>query len=97
MFRGITTPQATEELKSIQKYTLKHFTFCYNNACLIYEEAKYGVSYWLQEPHPSQFKGTNKEKDDLYDDNSKGDTFSDIKSIKVRFFTVQAGINADLA
>ena len=66
MFRGITTPQATEELKSIQKYTLKHFTFCYNNAYPIHKEAKYSASYWPQELQPNQFKGTNKERDNLY-------------------------------
>jgi len=24
---------------------IKHFIFCYNNACQIYKNAKYGVSY----------------------------------------------------
>ena len=75
---------------------LKHFTFYYNNICLIHKEAKYNTSYWLQEPHPNQFKGTDK-RDNLYDNDLEGDTFSNIESAGVRFFAVQTGINADLA
>jgi len=26
---------------------IKYFIFCYNNACQIYKDAKYSVSYWL--------------------------------------------------
>ena len=74
----------------------KYFTFCYNNRCLIYNEAKYGANYWLQKPQFNQFKGT-KERDNLYNKDLKGDTFSNIKSTKVRFFAIQAEINTDLA
>ena len=35
-----------EKLKGIKEYTIKRFTFCYNNYYLIYQEAKYGTSYW---------------------------------------------------
>ena len=47
--------------------------------------------------HPSQFKGTNNERDNLYNNNLKGDTFSNIESIRVKFFAVYIGINTDLA
>ena len=37
---------------------IKSFVFCYNDYYLIYQEAKYGVSYWLQELKLDAFKGT---------------------------------------
>jgi len=37
---------------------IKHFTFCYNNACQVYKDAKYGVSYWPQELELRGLKGT---------------------------------------
>ena len=96
MFKDTTTPQAIQKLKGTQGYTLKHFTFYYDNIYPIHKEAKYGISYWLQELHPRQFKGTDK-KDNLYNNNLKGDTFSNTKNIRVKFFAIQAGINIDLA
>ena len=39
-----------EKLKGTREYTIKSFIFCYNNYCPTHQEAKYGVSYWLQEP-----------------------------------------------
>ena len=38
-----------------------------------------------------------KRNNNPYNNNLEGDTFSNIESIRVRFFTVQEGINADLA
>ena len=38
-----------------------------------------------------------KERDNLYNNNLKGDTFSNTESTKVKFFTIQAGMNIDLA
>jgi len=32
-------------LRRTKEYLIKHFVFCYNNACQIYKDAKYGVSY----------------------------------------------------
>ena len=55
-----------KEFKGTQEYKIKHFTFCYNNDCLIHKEAKYGVSYWLQELSLEQFRGT-KEKENEQD------------------------------
>ena len=40
---------------------LKHFTFCYNDKCPVYEEVKYGASYWPLKPTLSQFKNIKKE------------------------------------
>ena len=96
MFKGITILRNIKEFKGIQGCAIKHFAFYYDDRYLIYKEAKYGVSYWLQEPQFNQFKGT-KERDDLYNDDLEGDTFSNTESIRVRFFAIQAGINADLA
>jgi len=42
---------------------VKYFVFCYNNRCQVHEEAKYGISYWPQEPSPDKFKGTEEEED----------------------------------
>ena len=47
-----------EKLKGIKEYIIKSFIFCYNNYYLIYQEAKYGVSYQLQELKSDVFKGT---------------------------------------
>ena len=38
-----------EEFKGTQECKLRYFAFYYNNDCLIYEKAKYSISYWLQE------------------------------------------------
>ena len=47
-----------EKLKGIREYTIKSFIFCYNNYCPTHQEAKYGASYWLQEPKLDILKGT---------------------------------------
>ena len=47
-----------KKLKGIREYIIKSFTFCYNNYCLIYQEAKYGASYQPQEPKLDVLKGT---------------------------------------
>ena len=49
-----------EKLKSIKKYIIKSFIFYYNNYCSIYQEAKYGVSYWPQELKLNILKGIKK-------------------------------------
>ena len=54
-------PKRTEEFKRTKGCIIKHFAFCYNNRCPVYEEVKYGVSYWLQELSPEQFKDTEEE------------------------------------
>ena len=47
-----------EKLKGTKEYIIKSFAFCYNNYCLIYQEAKYGASYQLQELKLDVLKGT---------------------------------------
>ena len=60
--------------------------FYYNNAYQIYKDAKYGVSYWLQELKILEFRGTNKlsYKLDIKDNKFNiGKIFSNNKVIKV--------------
>ena len=45
--KGTSMLYNKEKLKGIKECIIKSFAFCYNNYCLIYQEAKYGVSYWL--------------------------------------------------
>ena len=47
-----------EKLKSIRECIIKSFAFCYNNYCLIYQEAKYSISYQPQELKLNVLKGT---------------------------------------
>ena len=57
----MTTLKRTEEFKGTRGCAVKHFTFCYDNRCQVYKEAKYGASYWPQEPSPDKFKDTEEE------------------------------------
>ncbi len=57
--------ESKEEFKGIWEYIVKYFAFYYNNACQIYKEAKYGISYWPREPKLDIFKGIE-EEDQLY-------------------------------
>ena len=50
-----------EEFKGTQEYTVKHFTFYYNNIYQIYKKAKYSASYWPKEPKLDIFKGIEEE------------------------------------
>ena len=47
-----------EKLKGIRECIIKSFAFYYNDYCLIYQEAKYGVNYQLQELKSDVLKGT---------------------------------------
>ena len=83
-----------EELKGIWEYKIKYFTFCYNDSCLIYKEAKYNVSYWLQELSLDQFKGTSEDGEDLYNlgiNLENIDMFSAIRAVKNVYFAEKAG------
>ena len=57
----MTIPKRTEELKGIKECAVKHFVFCYNNSCQVYKEAKYGASYWPQEPESEKLKEMEEE------------------------------------
>ena len=80
-----------EKLKGIQECKIKHFTFCYDNKCLIYEKAKYNAGYWLQELSLDQFKGILKDGENLYDigiDLKDISTASDTKAAQNIYFAV---------
>ena len=64
--RGIKTPQNIKELKGTKECIVKHFTFCYNDRCPVYEEAKYNISYWPQESESEKLKEI-KETDRLWE------------------------------
>jgi len=69
--KGMTTPKPenprqSEELKGTRGCAVKHFAFCYDNSCQVHEEAKYGASYWPQEPSPDKFRGTEEEEQDHF-------------------------------
>ena len=43
--KGTSILYSKEKLKGIRECIIKSFIFYYNNYCLIYQEAKYSVSY----------------------------------------------------
>jgi len=59
--KGTTTSKRAKEFKGTKGYAVKHFIFCYNNGCQVYKEAKYGASYWLQEPESEKLKEIEEE------------------------------------
>ena len=62
--------------------------YYYNNAYQIYKDAKYGVSYQLQEPLLSKFRGTNEPayRSDIKDNKFNiGEAFTDNKAIKAAY------------
>jgi Zinc knuckle len=63
--KGTSQPSydSDETLRGTRECAIKHFAFCYNNAYPVHEEAKYGASYWPQEPSPGKFAGTAEEEE----------------------------------
>ena len=62
--------------------------YYYNNVCRIYKDAKYSVSYWLQELLLSKFRGTNEPayRLDIKDNKFNiGEVFTNNKAIKVAY------------
>ena len=45
--KGTSILYSKEKLKGTKEYTIKSFTFYYNNYYPTHQEAKYSVSYWL--------------------------------------------------
>ena len=83
-----------EKLKGIKEYIIKSFIFCYNNYCPIYQEAKYGVSYWPQELKLDILKGT-KEADLLQEiDQDLIATFNKVSAAIVLQEYIRAANNA---
>ena len=73
-------------LRGTKEYSIKSFTFYYNNACQIYKDAKYSVSYQPQKPRLAEYKGTNKlaYRSDIKDNKfNEGKAFYNNKTIKV--------------
>ena len=82
-----------EEFKGIRECKIRHFAFYYNDSCQVYKEAKYGISYWLQELSLDQFKGILKDGEDLYNPRINLDnisTFSNMKAVENLYFTKKA-------
>ena len=82
-----------EELKGTRECKIRHFAFYYDNSCLIHKEAKYSTSYWPQELSLDQFKGTLKDRENLYDLGINLDnigTYSDTKAVQYIYFAKRA-------
>ena len=76
-------------LRGTKECSINSFAYYYNNVCRIYEDAKYGASYWLQELLLSKFRGTNKlaYRSDIKDDKFNiGEAFTDNKATKVAYW-----------
>jgi hypothetical protein len=57
-------------LRGTKECSIQSFAFCYNNAYRIYEDAKYSISYWPQEPKLRGLRGTresDKEADRIFE------------------------------
>jgi hypothetical protein len=35
------------QIKGTRECLIKYFTFCYNSACIVYKDTKYGTGWWL--------------------------------------------------
>jgi hypothetical protein len=51
-------------LRGTKECSIKSFAFCYNHACRVHEDAKYGASYWPQEPESRALRGTRESDED---------------------------------
>ena len=43
--KGTSIPEDDNKVRGIREYLIRYFTFCYNNACRIHKDAKYGASF----------------------------------------------------
>ena len=58
-----------DHVKATKKYLIRYFTFCYNSACRVHEDTKYGVGQQPQELELSHAKATQElddEQDRIY-------------------------------
>ena len=75
-------------LRRTKECTINYFAFYYNNICQIYKNAKYGVSYQLQELKILKFRGTNKllYRLDIKDNKFNiGEIFIDNRALKAAY------------
>ena len=56
--KGTNTPQSESRIKGTRECTIRSFAFCYNDHCPVHQDAKYGASYWPQEPKSDELRGT---------------------------------------
>jgi hypothetical protein len=40
-----STSEDNNQIKGIRECSIKYFTFCYNSACTVYKDTKYGVGW----------------------------------------------------
>jgi hypothetical protein len=93
--KGTSTPYSEEKLKGTRECTIKSFAFCYNNYCPTHQEAKYGASYWPQEPKSDALKGTE-EADLLWEiDQDPMATFNEASAAVVLQEYARAAENAE--
>ena len=45
-----------DQVKVIRECLIKYFAFCYNSACRVYKDTKYGTEWWPQEPETNHAK-----------------------------------------
>ena len=64
--KGTNTAWNNDHVKATRECSIRHFAFCYNSACRVHEDAKYGAGWWPQEPESSHAKATQ-ELDDEQD------------------------------
>ena len=41
--KGTNMAWNNDYIKATREYLIRHFTFCYNSACKVHEDAKYGI------------------------------------------------------
>ena len=41
--KGTNILKDNDQVKVIKKYLIKYFAFCYNSACRVHKDAKYGI------------------------------------------------------
>ena len=83
-------------IKAIREYLIRHFTFYYNSACKVHEDAKYGIGQWPQELELSHAKAIQ-ELDDEQDRIYYGiDMYSNTISLKPVIYLIEE-VNEDIS
>ena len=81
--------QNNNHIKAIKEYLIKHFAFYYNSVYRVYEDIKYGIGWWPQEPKLSYAKAIQ-ELDDKQDRIYYGiDIYSNSISLKPVIYLIK--------
>ena len=67
--KGTNTAWNNNHIKVTKEYSIRHFAFCYNSACKVHKDTKYGIGWWPQELKLSHAKATQElddEQDRIY-------------------------------